>query len=562
MEDSNRAVPRSDAAAHWRAAETWLLPLLPALLAGAHLTGLLLFLNPRVEFTASVLVRGTGVYGALLSPLSLVAHLLAAQRARVRVRRLLPWSLTLVAAAGALGDWVHASYYSYYLPPGINVQMIKTALWLTLGALLIFYTALLHSIHARRYGPRSRWLVLLVGLGTVYAMFDRRASFRDSPPPPPRLVSVAGEGAPRLAWVALPTATLDAVLPLAEQGKLPFFSALLENGAFARLRAFAPARPGALEATLATGRLPFRHGLESDRLHLLPWLAGREPLRLLPVATAFERWGLPGGTARASMPEDLEAASVWRVLLAEGRQVTLAGLPPALAEGADFEDPPVARGSAERELEILAAAELARELARDRRRLAGLARRLEGASPEAQAGFVRLQGLEVASRAAFGAFAAAQFEGTRGARLRRAADGLATYYAGLDAELAELWSRLPEPRLLVVVSAYGVSAPAGLRRILDDLAGREPLEGSLAGGPDGLLLLRGEGVRQGVQIAAAEVTDVAPTLLYALGLPIARDLDGKVLAASFEPALLQRRPLTFVPSYEGLAGRPAPVSAP
>jgi len=43
-----------------------------------------------------------------------------------------------------------------------------------------------------------------------------------------------------------------------------------------------------------------------------------------------------------------------------------------------------------------------------------------------------------------------------------------------------------------------------------------------------------------------------PTLLYALGLPSARDFDGRVLTEAFTPAFLARRPLTFVPSYETL----------
>ncbi|HSM14419.1 MAG TPA: phosphodiesterase, partial [Thermoanaerobaculia bacterium] len=59
-------------------------------------------------------------------------------------------------------------------------------------------------------------------------------------------------------------------------------------------------------------------------------------------------------------------------------------------------------------------------------------------------------------------------------------------------------------------------------------------------------------VRPGVQIPAASGLDVAPTLLYALGLPSARDFDGRVLAEAFEPALLQSRALGFVPSFEGL----------
>ena len=47
--------------------------------------------------------------------------------------------------------------------------------------------------------------------------------------------------------------------------------------------------------------------------------------------------------------------------------------------------------------------------------------------------------------------------------------------------------------------------------------------------------------------------DLAPTLLYGLGFPVARDLDGQVLTAAFDKGFLARHPLTFFPSYEGLA---------
>ena len=57
--------------------------------------------------------------------------------------------LTVALAGSALLDWTHASYYAYYLPPGINERLIKTALWLSLGALISFYTALLHALHHR-----------------------------------------------------------------------------------------------------------------------------------------------------------------------------------------------------------------------------------------------------------------------------------------------------------------------------------------------------------------------------------------------------------------------------
>ena len=60
--------------------------------------------------------------------------------------------------------------------------------------------------------------------------------------------------------------------------------------------------------------------------------------------------------------------------------------------------------------------------------------------------------------------------------------------------------------------------------------------------------LRGEGRTQ------ASVLDVAPTILHALGIPIARDLDGGVIEAMFEAQLLTRHPVRFVATYGLLGG--------
>ena len=59
-----------------------------------------------------------------------------------------------------------------------------------------------------------------------------------------------------LVVVGLSGATLDVVLPLAEQGQLPFFLKLIEEGAYGRLSSFSPTVPEALWTALATGRSP------------------------------------------------------------------------------------------------------------------------------------------------------------------------------------------------------------------------------------------------------------------------------------------------------------------
>ena len=86
--------------------------------------------------------------------------------------------------AAALADWVHASHYSFYLPPGINSNLIRTALWLSLASILAFYTALLHTVHHRRYGRRSVALLATVVALSLYVVVDRRASYEPIVAPP------------------------------------------------------------------------------------------------------------------------------------------------------------------------------------------------------------------------------------------------------------------------------------------------------------------------------------------------------------------------------------------
>jgi predicted AlkP superfamily phosphohydrolase/phosphomutase len=61
--------------------------------------------------------------------------------------------------------------------------------------------------------------------------------------------------------------------------------------------------------------------------------------------------------------------------------------------------------------------------------------------------------------------------------------------------------------------------------------------------PQGIFMAKGPGIRQGLSLPALSITDVAPTLLYSLGLPVPRDLEGRVAEQIFESASLRDRPI-------------------
>ena len=138
---------------------------------------------------------------------------------------------------------------------------------------------------------------------------------------------------------------------------------------------------------------------------------------------------------------------------------------------------------------------------------------------------------------------------------------------GRYASLVERWVGQIERDLgpwdvLVVVSGHGLAPTPLWRRLVGTLTGTSVGAASHGGAPDGVLLVVGPGIRPGAVPSNASVLDVAPTILYLMGLPVARDMEGRVLTEILEPAFAQENPVTFIPSYESLAVAPAAPGAP
>jgi hypothetical protein len=555
--------------------------LAPGALLGTHVAGLIFFLNPHLPFAPGPVARGVLVYGGIVGLASLVLHLPFTARQSQggrRARRWLPWALTLALATAAWLDASHASLYAFYLPAGINDRLVRTAAWLALFALISFYTALLHTLHRRRYGWKSRYGYVLLAVLSVFAMIERREAFHARPAPVHRAAVVEPGQRPVLFVVGLDSATLDALLPLAGQGRLPFLATVLQQGAYGRLESLRPAWREGVWTSLATGKHPFKHGVTGGKVYDAGWVTPSGPpaeLRLLPVGIRFRDWGVLGAEPRTPRAFPRQVSTLWEILPRLGQSAGSVSWPASWPPSRETvftvpeqfftspEEGPLAwpEDLRERRRTGLDSAMMARlgpdppayliNAATADVRRESLALSLLDRHPGTGALFVVLPGLREASRRTFGGFQAVQFEGEQTPAAREAAERLAAYYALLDSFLGEMWLRADGPRVLAVVSAYGTeSRQDPLQRE------RTAVEGSFGGGPDGMLLLYGEGIQPGALLTGARLVDVAPTLLYALGFPVAQDLDGQVLRAAFDKRFLARHPLTILPSYEGLAKAP------
>ncbi|MCI4355163.1 MAG: alkaline phosphatase family protein, partial [Thermoplasmata archaeon] len=130
------------------------------------------------------------------------------------------------------------------------------------------------------------------------------------------------------------------------------------------------------------------------------------------------------------------------------------------------------------------------------------------------------------------------------------------YLTLLSQWVGDLERGLRPGEILLVVSAYGMEPAPLWRRVLGWVGGGPALGGTHDGGPDGLLIAVGDGIRPGVAISSASVLDIAPTVLYLMGLPVARDMEGRVLTEILDDDFARAHPVAFVPSYESLAVTP------
>ncbi len=60
---------------------------------------------------------------------------------------------------------------------------------------------------------------------------------------------------------------------------------------------------------------------------------------------------------------------------------------------------------------------------------------------------------------------------------------------------------------------------------------------------EGIFIASGPAIRSGHTLTPAHITDLAPTILYLLGVPIPDDMDGQVLLAAIEPAYQDSHPV-------------------
>ena len=126
---------------------------------------------------------------------------------------------------------------------------------------------------------------------------------------------------------------------------------------------------------------------------------------------------------------------------------------------------------------------------------------------------------------------------------RAYAELLAPAYQFMDRIVGKYMERMDADTTLIVLSDHGFEFDRGHYRHAQP-------EGKP---PDGILYLAGRGVRRGQGVEGATLYNVAPTVLYLMGQPVAADMDGDVLWDAISGGFASANPVRKLASYEGKA---------
>lgn len=571
------------------------------LTGAAYLTIVVLQLNPQVPLGSPAVYEWFGalcvLYGLHFAVSCYLLLLLlelfgigASGPAWVSVR-MQAWISTVLCAGTGLLMWLNLRGFAVTIGDRAAQNMAAGALGVSLVALVLLSIAIIYYSVGRR-GSRAAAAVLAIaiassmalplaarGAGSAFAKDGGRLPIASPATQPP--------GTGRVVLVLLEAASLDYLWPRAEDGHFPNFGRILDGGATMDLATLRPTQPEPVWAAVATGKYPPSNGISSGARYYVR--SRKHAVELLPdycLAHALVRFGVVHAEPHSSASWRTEP--LWNILGSRGissgvvrwpitypaprvlgflisdRAHQVAGsllrlsdegiaypaelLPTAVSAFAEsvatvMEIAPVSSNPSTSGLEAVQQqptrwdavyGRLGRTLDAERRP-DFLAMRYTGLDA------IGHTYLRFATPRAFGDVPEEDVR-TYGAVLDR-------YYSFLDAEIGRELDRLGPDDLLLVVSGFGMEPMSVPKRVLAWVLGDARISGTHERAPDGFLLAYGARVRSG-KLQRGAVVDVAPTILYYLGLPVSRDMDGYARTDLFVKEFTDNRPIVFIPTYD------------
>ncbi len=574
---------------------------LVGLLGAAYVTALVLQLNPQIPLVSPTtlhwFVAALSVHGLLLTVAVWLALIIRDAFTGNPIKpawlsvRVLAWTSAATTGAAASISWGNLSGLRWVLDDTAAGRLRTGASVITVCAILLVLIAVARFSFGRRGRPYTGVLLSVVlTVSIVVPLLVRGIGDVQVPSVPPPVPSIPPTLiAPSVQMILLDGATLNYVRPRVAAGLLPNFGKILDAGAVVDLATLRPTQPEPVWAAAATGKYPPKSGVRSssiyrarqddaDAANLLPDYMFAQGL--LDLGAVIQE--TPGASA-------LHSRTLWDILsdfhLSAGIVRWPLTSPARATRGFVISDRFEQTSSSPLRLSDstngapTTAAQLAREafdatqltpwtevLPDDRTATAASStiararwdRSYNRALVELNDQFavdltaIRYTGIDVLSRPYFGFSEPgrlfSQMRNITPEEQRKYGGALDRYYGWIDQQIGETIMRHPDD-LLLVVSGFGMEAVSPPHMIANRILRLPDDTGTHEAAPDGFLLALGPNVAPGLYHRGA-IVDIAPTVLYYMGVPIGRDMDGFARTDIFQRTFTLGRPTTFIGTHE------------
>lgn len=493
----------------------------------------------------------------------------------------LPWLGAAAAVAGAALMWANLRTFSLVLPDDSVDDVARGSLALIASACLFIVVGLLRTQFPHRRRVWALLLVLVAGASIMAPVALRgraRVSMLETRPTEAQLEQATAERPSRVTILAIDAGSLELITSAAADGRLPNFGRVLDTGAVMHLATIHPTSAEAVWTAVATGKLPQKNGVRSANIYDLA--RGGEPLQLLPdycFAHALVRFGLVGEVPHSSA--SLRTRPFWSILSVLGIPVGVVGWPltqpapivrgymvsdayarlaatPSAIDDSSSVYPPEMQPEIARALESAAvsdAPDVVSAVNVAPGRIDHMFDQIAGtlaADHPTRVTVVRYSSLDPIGHYYLRYANPSAFGDVTDDERRRFGSVLESHYSFIDAAIGRAIGALGPDDLLLVVSGYGMEPLGFGKRLLEVMIGDRDLSGTHEGAPDGFLMAYGPSIARSRLLPRGSVVDFVPTLLYFLGLPIGRDMDGFARTDLFQRSYTDERPITFIPSYD------------
>ncbi len=401
-----------------------------------------------------------------------------------------------------------------------------------------------------------------------------------------RISHISRATEPEILIIGLDGATWRIINPLLEQGRLPNLKLLMEKGSFAKLKTFSPCYSPVLWTSIATGKLPEKHGI-------LGWFKkaynGKRESTELGIPTSEQRkakafWNILNEYGKSAgilnwwvtwPAEEINGYIVSDLIqyyprmervLKEEISTKYDVYPEVLA---DELKPLISRPDEIKVEEVQRFMRLSRDEAN--KYLAKIGPKINSLFFEfvnayqvdksmSEIGLYLLEnhpvdlvapyfrGIDITSHLYWHFMEPSYFKNYKISQdeIEKFGWVIRNYYIWMDEIVGRFLSRVKKDTSIIILSDHGFG-PTGT---LPWSGGHSKTRPVAPVAPDGILIMSGKNINQGAVLKEPRIIDIAPTILALMKIPVAQDMDGRVLIEALTPEFINAHPISYISSFE------------